>query len=710
MSIIWAGTHCSSMGYIAEFKCVNSFPKRPVSFLRLEILPMKAFLPLIAASCAFAASFTFSYTAEASLVSTMEFRGETILFIPGGALGFETGLPALPAVSRSFVIPQGESVSHVSIEVLSTEDLGVFNLAPSYTGILSQPIPSFIPRSSVYGSGELFPETPIIGHHTGSKTGFRIGSFDLTPFVWHTSSGNLQLITSAVITVTTTPDPEVEPLTLSHRQVETALSVLESFVDNPGMLRTHAPAVADTRGPVWVVIAHENHESILEPLVAHRNETHGAAELKTLQWIYANYTGVDTQEQIRNYLIDAYENQGLIYALIVGDFGETNRVSSLSQYGHTLNSTADLYYSDLDGNWDGNGNGLFGELVDGLDYYTDIYVGRFSADIPAWITTMVNKTIAYETTAPSGDWRTTALLAGAGLWPEYNYWGSFICDTIAARIPGDWSIHKLYETYAGHPNNQIDLVNQGVSFVGPHGHGYDNGVFWYYNPPTDIFSNSNYTGLTNADMLPIFHSIACLAGKLSAPACIAERLMLHSGGGAVAVMFNSDNGWGSPPNMGASEWLELHFANQLWVYGQNEIGVTHALSKDAFYAGPGVPMKHWVLQENNLLGDPALLFASAQMGIEDDEWYHNAGPALGSPSPNPTRNTASVTLTMPSPGMVDLTLFDLSGRAVLRIASENLSQGTHAFQLNTEGLPSGYYRLAASSAAGRDTVPLVVLR
>jgi hypothetical protein len=123
-------------------------------------------------------------------------------------------------------------------------------------------------------------------------------------------------------------------------------------------------------------------------------------------------------------------------------------------------------------------------------------------------------------------------------------------------------------------------MNQGVSFVGPHGHGFNNGIFWYYNEPTDIISSANYTGLTNIDMLPVFHSIACLAGKLSSPACIAERLMFWPSGGGIAVMFNSDNGYGSPPNMGASEWLELFFADQLWVYNQNEIGVTQALAKD----------------------------------------------------------------------------------------------------------------------------------
>jgi len=671
---------------------------------------MKFLLLALAASAGLAASFDFQFEIDPSVVQTMEFRGETVVIIPGGAVAFETGFPSLPALSRSFVIPQGETLQSVSIEVLSSVDLGVFQIAPAYTGILGEPVPALIPRSSVYGGFEPFPANPVLGFNTGSKSGFRIASFEMSPFSWNPSDGKLTLVTSAVVTASTVSDPSIERLALSPRQIDMAVQGLNGIVDNPGMLASCSPASRDTDGPVWVIIANQNHESILTPLVNHRLSTHGSAALRTLQWVYANYEGDDTQEQIRNYLIDAYENQGLVYALIVGDFGETNRVSSLTISGNTLNSTADLYYSDLDGTWDANNNGLYGELNDGVDYYSDIYVGRFSADNPTWITTMVNKTIAYETTAPQGAWRTTALLAGAGLWPDVGYWGSFVCDSISNRIPSNWTIHKLYETYAGHPNNQVALVNQGVSFVGPHGHGFNNGVFWYYNEPTDIFSSANYTGLTNIDMLPIFHSIACLAGKLSSPACIAERLMLWATGGAVAVMFNSDNGWGSPPNMGASEWLELYFADQLWVNGQNEIGVTQALAKDAFKSGVSVGMKLWVIQENNLLGDPALLFAPAQLGVEEGEGFGpGSSPILGNPSHNPARNGASVSLTMPVPGVVEMTLYDLSGRAVRSIGSETVSSGLHTFDINTAGLPAGIYQVIARTASGLDAASLVVL-
>jgi len=223
--------------------------------------------------------------------------------------------------------------------------------------------------------------------------------------------------------------------------------------------------------------------------------------------------------------------------------------------------------------------------------------------VQSYIGTMVEKTIEYETSAPDGDWRTTAVLMGAGLWPP-DYWGSFVCDSIDLRLPDSWTAHLLYEDLDWHPTNQIHLIASGASYATPQGHGWSGGVAWYDHAPTDVISNSNYTGLTNADKLCVFHSMACMSGELTDIGCIAERLMLAPWGGAIAVMFNSSYGWGTPPSTGPSEWLEIYFAEQMFVYGQYEVGVAQAFARDMTKFVPGgVPLLDWVIQENNLLGD-----------------------------------------------------------------------------------------------------------
>jgi len=650
-----------------------------------------------------------SFSLDPSDVEFTEFHGEEVLYLPGAAIPFENGEPGLPGVNYSMVIPQGTMLENVQVQVLSTVELpGIHRIAPSFSLPLNEQIPAIIPHSNSYMGGS-FPSAYIQNINTGNKTGFRIASFNFVPFLWNAATGKLTVITEAVLTPVTSSDPDAPRLALSDRQIAFARNALEETVQNPEMLHSYAPvSVGGLDGPPWVVIADETHETTLQPLVDLRAATHGSQFVST-QWIYDNYTGRDTQEQIRNYLIDAYENQGLIYALIVGDYGETTRVSMLNIGGNTMDAVADLYFSDLDGDWDSDGDSNFGELNDGLDYYTDIYVGRFSTDVPTRLEKMVSRTVAYETAAPSGSWQTTALLAGAGLWPESGYWGSFICDSIDLRIPESWTVHKLYETAASHPNNQIDLYNAGVSYSSPTGHGFQSGIYWYYHPPTDIISAANYTDLTNDDTPIVFHSIACLAGNIKNVASIAERLMFAPAGGAVAVMFNSENGWGAPPNMGASEWLELYFAIVLFEQEEYEIGVTHALSKDQFKAEVSISMQNWVLQENNLLGDPALRFIAGQMGIEEEESSPSVTPLISAPSPNPVAGTCAISFDLPVSGTVSIDVFDITGRVTATVHSGYLEAGQGSMGFDASQLPTGYYNVVLSSTSGVASTPMLVL-
>ncbi len=657
-----------------------------------------------------------SFSIDPAVVELTEFRGEDVLYIPSGTSPFVDGEPGLPGIGYSMVIPQGTYLEDVEVEVLSKVDLpGFYDIAPVLSVPLNQQVPVVIPHSDSYTRG-VFPTTAIQAINTGNKTGFRIASFTYVPFTWNPATRVLSLVTSANLTTVTAPSTDAPQLPLTELQVRTASSAVESIVFNTEMIDAYSPEISSgVDGSPWVVIADDAMQTTLQPLIDHRATTHGSAFVST-QWIYENYTGRDTQEKIRNYIKDAYENQGLIYALIVGDgasygTGETTRISGLQIGTNVMNSVADLYYADLDGSWDADNDNKFGELGDGIDYYSDVYVGRYSSDVPSRIEVMVNRTVAYETTAPSGDWQTTALLAGAGLWPESGYWGSFVCDSIDLRIPDSWTVHKLYETTSAHPTNIIDLYNEGVSYTSPTGHGFESGIYWYYNNPTDMISAGNYTGLTNNDMPPVFHSIACLAGSIKNIASIAERLMFRAQGGGVAVMFNSQNGWGAPPNMGASEWLELIFAEVLFVDEQYEIGVAHAISKDEFKANYSISMQTWVLQENNLLGDPALQFITGQTGIEEAEGNPSVvTPAISAPSPNPVHGTCAVNFTMPATGTATIAVFDLSGRIAATVHQGVLTEGQGSLSFDASTLPSGCYSLVINSATGSASTQMLVLR
>lgn len=643
------------------------------------------------------------------------FEGAEVLSCTGGYTGFEEGQPNLPAVSYCFVIPQGTTVTGVGVEVLSEISISGFHdiLPVRFTPIGTTPAP-FYRNRQVYLSDEVFPADPVISFSTGTRTGFRLGSVTFTPFRYNPLSGRLALITSARVTMAWDDDPAVPCFPLTATQVSSASELLEHVVRNPEDLALCSPPLHSAGNEVvWVAVGSSELEETLQPLVDYRNSTGMAAEYVTTEWIYSNYSGYDTQEQIRNFLIDRYTNDGLVYVLLVGDWGETQRISSLMIGSNLLDETADLYYSDLTRTWDADGDHLYGENTDWIDYYADISAGRFSSNSAVHVATQVQKTIEYETISPEGSWRTTALLCGAGLWPEYSYWGSFICDSIAERTPADWIDLKLYETSEGHPVNQIELVNQGVSYVSAQGHGNSSGVYWLYEPMV-MFTNQNYTGMDNWGMFPVFHSMACNPGQLSVNGCSAERLMMWPSGGAIAVMYNSNFGVGGPPELGPSERLELEFANMLFVQGVQRIGDIQAAAKDAFKAWGSMGYQNWVLQENNMLGDPATLFISNQTGIEGGSQSGPEGVILDPVAPNPCSGSFSVEWQLPQAGAVTFSLFDMTGRLVRRIDGEgsSSSQGVLHFDgLDQTGAPlsAGCYLVRIDCASGAAAARVIVL-
>ncbi len=686
----------------------------------MNLLRLCALSFLLTAAQAAGGEIVFDYSLAAGDWEVSSFEGAEVIYCLEGAVGFEEGQPNLPVVSRCFVIPQGTSITGASLDVLSEQVLlGRHDILPVRLVPLGRVPGPFVRDPLVYLSDDPFPAERVISVSTGERTGFRLGTAAFTPFRYSPLSGTLSVVTSARLVLTWESDPSAAVFALTPMQVASASRILQHVVRNPEDLEAFAPPLDSYRdGTVWVAVGSSALETALQPLVDHRNACGISAEYVTTEWIYANYAGWDTQEQIRNFLKDRFTNEGLVYALLVGDWGGTQRISSLRIGGDSLllGETTDLYYSDLTRMWDGDGDHLYGENSDWVDYFADISVGRFSSDAVQHIQTMVDKTIEYETASPEGPWRTTALLCGAGLWPEVEpggYWGSFVCDSIAERTPPPWVDLKLYETTAGHPVNQIELVNEGVSYVSAQGHGASSGVYWYFDPG-NMFTNQNYTGMDNWGMFPVFHSMACNPGQLSVNGCSAERLMMWPYGGAIAVMYNSNYGWGTPPAMGPSEHLEVQFANMMFVFGIERIGDMQAGARDAFKAWGSIACQNWVLQENNMLGDPATLFVTHQTGIEGGAGPSAPGALLGPAVPNPGSGVFTMAWASSGAGACSFSIYDLSGRLVRRIEAYGAGEsGVLQFDgLDQSGaaLPPGCYSVVLRRGSSMASSRVIIVR
>ena len=95
-------------------------------------------------------------------------------------------------------------------------------------------------------------------------------------------------------------------------------------------------------------------------------------EIRTTDWILANYTGEDDPAAIRNYL-KTLPDSSVKYVLLGGDtdiipcrFAYAMSCSAGIQPGREDTMPSDLYYADLQGSWDLDNDGSYGEAVRAL--------------------------------------------------------------------------------------------------------------------------------------------------------------------------------------------------------------------------------------------------------------------------------------------------------------------------------------------------------
>jgi hypothetical protein len=98
------------------------------------------------------------------------------------------------------------------------------------------------------------------------------------------------------------------------------------------------------------------------------------------------------------------------------------------------------------------------------------------------------------------------------------------------------------------------------------------------------------------------------------------------------------------------------------------------------------------------------------MSVEVEVNFRPTAFSLAQNFPNPFNPSTTISFDLPSQSFVSLKIFDLIGREVATIVSEELSAGSHSRQWNATGMPSGvyFYRLQAGSFTG--TKKLLLLK
>ena len=270
--------------------------------------------------------------------------------IKGSVFQAVDGQPYLPVKVVKFVLGSGSRVLNISVQARYEKLKGRFNIPPS-------PAPKTLdnlsdieftrPDPEIYSMRTPFPETPYtyrVFHGLDPDTLKRATYVVvyLYPVRYVPATGELYFAPQATVKLTYEP---------------TAPEPLQNDLD-------------------LLIISPLDFYPQAEQLAQARNSTGIRTAIATLDWIYTNYAGTDWPEKIRNCIKDYWQNYGIEFVLLFGDADKVpvrlayilDGYEDEDETGDGSFVETDLYYADLDGTWNGDGDGYWGEISDCLLY------------------------------------------------------------------------------------------------------------------------------------------------------------------------------------------------------------------------------------------------------------------------------------------------------------------------------------------------------
>ncbi|MFP4170281.1 MAG: PKD domain-containing protein [Methanomassiliicoccales archaeon] len=500
----------------------------------------------------------------------------------------EVGGPLLPVKGVKVPLPTGAEVDGISWEA---EEIPLGNVGdlPVREGYRSTG-----DSLSSLQTGHPSERVEFRGVHT--EDGRLVALFNIWPVGYDSASGTASYCPSVEITVQTLQGEE--------RIVEGALE--------PGAYE-------------YVIVTSQSLEGSFQDLVEWK-QTRGldyggniTARLVTVEWIMAQEeywgdpgahggTGNDTQTLIRNFVVDAHRTWGTEFLLLGGDHEiiPCRRVPVEGPMSDLI--PTDLYYMGLDGDWDLDDDGRYGEGAgrgggssgEEADLIPEVWAGRATVSTSWEAGNFVNKVISYE----SSDHHrlNTSLLVGQRL--DLETWGGDYKDEVAALTFPDWLLEgteRLYERDDGFSSEKlIDSINRGVHLINHMGHGTEDNL-------ADITHRN--IGELNNTLPSVMFSQACLVGAFDNPTreedAIAEQL-ISGEHGAVAAIVNSRQGWYSRGDTdGPSQRFDIEFFDALLQEGIRQLGRALGDTRSDLVSLVGdTGTMRWCYMTLNLLGDP----------------------------------------------------------------------------------------------------------
>ncbi len=531
------------------------------------------------------------------------------------AIPAEAGVPMLPEYGTVVALPYGQKA--VGVKVIEADY--VTYEKGKYVLPTPMPVPTVPPEVMdvkieppvenirIYNSKSYYPHNAVELTSSGHLMGWPVAGLKINPFRYNPSTMTLEELRHIELEIQTVADSVVRPRRFSRITAFYLNRFFKSVLFNPEDVHLIVGDVAFD----YVIIVPQDFAMWADSIAALHRSRGFKAVVRTMEWIESHYSGRDRAEKLRNY-IKAATDSGLVFVAIAGDEGPMPaRVAYAMTSGHGAvgedSIRADLYFSDLDGTWDADNDGTFGEVEDMVDMYPDVFVGRIPAATAYGLKLYFRKLRRYFE-PDSVEYLGRAVLNGMILWDDPFSPGGVAKEVVdSVAVPDSIDVRKLYEYLnTSSYDTAVAELRRGEAVYNHNGHG------WYYAmwvAHGQRIHRGELDNLDNPHNYGILYTTGCWVGAFDYYS-FGEVFTILENTPGIGFIGNSRYGWGSPgnPGFGYSDVFDTEFFKKLYRDSLTIASMTLAASKIRF-----IPLSQWKNvyrwheYEINLLGDPLLV-------------------------------------------------------------------------------------------------------
>ncbi|HTM57389.1 MAG TPA: C25 family cysteine peptidase [Candidatus Udaeobacter sp.] len=558
----------------------------------------------------------------------------TVPRMRGALPEYRAGHPDLPWIEERIELPEGQRVAR--LEILSVETAPVAAGVRLASAVKQAPglgpIERTAPDARFFEHAGFEPGAMAELSAQGYQDGKSIALVRVSALRWESASGSLERLVRVRVRLALEPDPgrPVKRLRGGLPWIEPSAS---RALASPASAAGRAQPFAATQVPSllgspvqYVIITNDSMATQFQRLADWKTQSGIPSVVRTLSFIQQNYPAAnDDADRVRQFIRDAYQRWGVQYVLLGGDTDVLPARYAFNLYyptGVGSYIATDLYYQCLDGNWNANGNSIYGEgyqdstnTGDGADLMPEVWVGRAPASSVIQAQQFVDRTLQYEKT-PVGDYENSVLFFSEVLFPQN--WspgmttlldGAQLTEDVLPYLDANPAIHyaRLYENYTDPrwkpgalqelKQTVVDSLNRGYNLAVHTGHGYRNVM----SCGDDNLTNNDALGLTNGNRYCNLYSIDCTSNAINFP-CLGEAFLHASAGGAVTNIGSTDVDFPTTGRYFQSAYFQLVFQDSV-----NTIGEAFAKQKYSFIGqSAGDNVNRWTELVLLLLGDPSL--------------------------------------------------------------------------------------------------------